>query len=77
VYRQARNWASVEPLLYRRYRSVGMPRSSLRAAAKGWARAVLRLPELRDPERDAHYLRLLGQRVGRLQGSLQQRVVFL
>jgi glycosyltransferase involved in cell wall biosynthesis len=77
VYRQARNWASVEPLLYRRYRSVGMPRSSLRAAAKGWARAVLRLPELRDPERDAHYLRLLGQRVGRLQGSLRQRVVFL
>jgi glycosyltransferase involved in cell wall biosynthesis len=77
LYRQERNWASVEPLLYRRYRQAGMPRSSLRAAARGWARAVVRLPELRDPERDAHYLRLLGQRVGRLHGSLRHRVVFL
>jgi glycosyltransferase involved in cell wall biosynthesis len=77
LYRQERNWASVEPLLYRRYRQAGMPRSSLRAAARGWARAVVRLPELRDPERDAHYLRLFGQRVGRLRGSLRQRVVFL
>jgi glycosyltransferase involved in cell wall biosynthesis len=77
VYRQARNWASVEPLLYRRYRIAGMPRSSLRVAARGWARAVLRIAELRDPELDAHYLRLLGHRVGRLQGSVRQRVVFL
>ncbi len=77
LYRQERNWASVEPLLYRRYRQAGMPRSSLRAAARGWARAVVRLPELRDPERDAHYRRLLGQRVGRLHGSFRQRVVFL
>jgi glycosyltransferase involved in cell wall biosynthesis len=77
MYRQARNWASVEPLLYRRYRDAGMPRSSLREAARDWARLLVHLPDLRDRNADAFYIHLLGHRRGRLQGSLRHRVVFL
>jgi glycosyltransferase involved in cell wall biosynthesis len=77
LYRQSRNWSSIEPLLYRRFRDVGMPRSSFREAAKGWARAVVRSPELGQLDRRGYYLRGVGKQVGRLQGSMHNRVLYL
>jgi len=77
TFRQARGWARIEPMLYRRHASAGMPRSAVRGAARGWARAAVRVGELRDPERRYSYLRALGQRVGRLEGSVRARRVFL
>lgn len=77
MYRQARNWGSVEPYLYRRHRSSGMPRPPLAEVLKGWGRLPVRLPELRRPGTRGYYLRNLGLRVGRLRGSLSSRVMFL
>jgi glycosyltransferase involved in cell wall biosynthesis len=55
----------------------GDARSSLREAARDWARLLVHLPDLRDRDADAFYIHLLGHRRGRLQGSLRHRVVFL
>jgi glycosyltransferase involved in cell wall biosynthesis len=76
VYRQARNWASAEPDLYRRYRSLGMVRSPTRTWVKEWLRLIVRVYELAQPDRRKQYLRGLGQCVGRLQGSWTNHVFF-
>ena len=52
----------------------GPPR--LRGAAKGWAWLVVRLPRLGHREVRRSWVRALGMRLGRIAGSLEQRVVF-
>jgi len=76
VYRQARNWASAEPYLYRRYRSLGMVRTPTQVWVKEWLRILVRVNELARPDRRKRYLGNLGQRIGRLQGSWNNGVFF-
>ncbi len=66
------------PLLYRRFRAVGMPRSSLREAFAAWVWLVRGAPRatLSWPFR-GRWLRRAGMRSGRLFGSIRHRVLFL
>jgi glycosyltransferase involved in cell wall biosynthesis len=76
MYRQSRLLAEFQVLLYRRYRSLGMPRLPLRTALRGkvtWRRLMRRLVSLRRSDRvgRARFVRDLGHKVGRLKGSIR------
>ena len=76
--RQFYGYGSGEPLLYRRERGRGWPRSDTRAALRQWGWLVLHLPDLvRSPQPRGWWVRLAAQRVGRLRGSLRARVLYL
>lgn len=77
VYRQARGYGTSGPLLYKRYRSVGMPRRSTRTALRYWLAPSLRLLRARNKGAFAEFVFLIGFRVGLLQGSVRARVVYL
>ena len=75
VFRQAFSYGRCGPMLYRRYRAMGA-RPDFGGAAKGWAWLVVRLPRLGHREVRRSWVRALGMRLGRIAGSLEQRVVF-
>jgi len=77
VYRQARNYGDSEVRLFAKHRPLGLPpaRRPLRKAARLWAatgRAFLRARSRGDL---GVAVWLLGQRVGRLRGSLGSRIL--
>src|SRR5439155_11859648 len=77
IYRQARLSGRGDALLYRRYRAAGMPRRSIGDGLRDWLRLIQRLPHIRAKSDWARWVRRLGQRVGRLEGSLRYRVIHL
>ncbi len=71
--------AAVYPLLYREFRSAGMPRRSTRAAMRAWAhlgreapRALIAAPETRD-----QWVNQLALLWGRVRGSIRYGAVYL
>ncbi len=64
-------------LLWKRYRSHGMRRSSPLRAPLAWAKLVLLLPQLLSHDRRWAWLARCGNRVGRIIGSIQHRVLYL
>jgi GT2 family glycosyltransferase len=74
AFRQARMWASWEVELHRRYHSRGLPTpgNQLRAVLR-WARPLQLLLRARRREDLVVVARLLGGRVGRLEGSVRHR----
>ena len=77
MYRQARLSGRGDALLYRRYRAAGMPGRSIGDGLRDWLRLIQRLPRIRSKSGWAHWVRRLGQCVGRLEGSLRYRVIYL
>ncbi len=77
IFRQARLSGSSDALLYRRYREAGMPGRSMGVGLSEWLRLMRRLPRIRTKSDWARWVRRLGQCVGRLEGSLRYRVVYL
>src|ERR1041385_1769111 len=77
MYRQARLSGRGDALLYRRYRAAGMPGRSIGDGLREWLRLMQRLPHIRGESDRARWLRRLGQCVGRLEGSLRYRVLYL
>lgn len=82
MYRQSRRLAEYQVLLYRRYRDFGMPVLPLRKAFRGrvtWRRLMRQLVHVRryDRARRARFVRDLGDKVGRLKGSLRHRTLIL
>jgi len=77
IYKQARLSGKGDALLYRRYRAAGMPGSSIEDGLQEWLSLIQRLPRIRGKSGWAHWVRRLGQRVGRLEGSLRYRVIYL
>lgn len=75
LYRQARNYAEYNVLLYKRYRDRGMPRISPRMALRSWWKMLARLPRVRDKGSFGLWLWFFAQRVGRLQGCLKYWVL--
>lgn len=78
AFRQARIWASWEVELHRRYRSRGLPapRSTLRALLR-WARPIALLAGARSSEDVVVAVRHLGACIGRLEGSVRRRHLYL
>lgn len=66
------------PRLYRDFRSVGMPRTSIYGTFKSWAWLVLHLPDLaRGRSRRGIWVRGAAMRMGRVAGSIENRVFYL
>ncbi|PYN61228.1 MAG: glycosyl transferase family 2 [Candidatus Rokuibacteriota bacterium] len=77
IYRQARLSGRTDSLLYRRYRGAGMPGRSIGVGLRDWLRLMRRFPCVRTMSDLARWVRRLGQCVGRLEGSLRYRVIYL
>ncbi len=75
VFRHARTYGRCGPVLFRRYRSEGA-RRDLTGALRAWAWVVVALPTLLRPARRATWARSAAVRLGRLEGSLAERVFF-
>lgn len=64
--------------LYRSFRYLGMPRSSVLGAAKEWAWLLVHVANLRRAdEARRHWIRRVSYRFGRLAGSVRHRVLFV
>jgi hypothetical protein len=74
MYRQHRNYARAWPLLYREFRSQGMPKRSTGAALGEWGSIIRSLPRLRTRTEAARWVRRTGRSVGRLEGSVRHLV---
>jgi glycosyltransferase involved in cell wall biosynthesis len=77
LYRQGRNYGRGEPCLYARYRAAGMPASGWKHGLDEWRTLLRRLPKLRTRAQFGNWARRVGRKVGRLEGSLRSRVVYL
>jgi glycosyltransferase involved in cell wall biosynthesis len=75
VFRQAYSYGRCGPVLYRRYRHAGA-RRDLAGAFKSWGWLVISIPQLLRPERRIEWARTAGMRLGRLNGSAEERVFF-
>ncbi len=78
LFNQFRNYGRAEPQLYRRYGPEGMPRAPLRRAGWRWVRlAVGSWALLASPVRRGRWVAELGFTIGRIEGSIRQRRVYL
>jgi glycosyltransferase involved in cell wall biosynthesis len=78
VARQWYGYGSSEPLLYRRFRDLGMPRSRYDVARRQWGWIVRNIGDaFRGGERRDRWVRRVAYRTGRITGSVMQRVIFL
>lgn len=75
VFRRGLSYGRSGPLLYRRYRAAGA-RRQLWAAARSAGWLLVAVVRLWDPAVRRSWARAAGMRVGRLVGSLEQRVFF-
>lgn len=76
IFHQGRLYGRGGPALYRRWRQDGMARRSWLQVVRSWA-GVLRRLGSREPGARAEALYLLGHRIGCIEGSFVERVVFL
>jgi GT2 family glycosyltransferase len=76
-YAQMRLYGEYHALLYKRYRTRGMPKRRWYQGTRAWARLVLHLPHLIQEQKRVKWIRELGWRVGRLRGSIKYRVLVL
>jgi glycosyltransferase involved in cell wall biosynthesis len=77
IFRQSRGYGTSGPILYRRYRDIGMPRRSPRTMLRFWLAPFVRLLRVRDRADIAAWVALIGFRVGLLQGCISERVLYL
>jgi glycosyltransferase involved in cell wall biosynthesis len=79
IYRQALRWGEYNVVLYKRYRRCGMPKIPRRAGVAAWINIFRLLPKYQymDPTNRAQFIWQLAWRIGRLKGSLKQRVFAL
>lgn len=77
LFWQTRNWGFSNTLLYKEFRKHGMPPRPFRAAAREWAQVLRDLARARNPAERAPVLARLGYCVGRAQGSLRHRVIYV
>ena len=75
VFRQSLTYGRSGPVLFQRYRSAGAHRD-LAGAMKTWVWLAASLPMLHDPQRRKIWARAAGVRLGRLEASVRERVLF-
>jgi GT2 family glycosyltransferase len=76
LFKQTRGYGRGSARLQKRYGPLGLARTTPREAVVAWARLLARLPRLvtSSRERRAAWVVLLGWQLGRLEGSLRERV---
>jgi glycosyltransferase involved in cell wall biosynthesis len=77
VWRQNLLYGKADVLLYKRYRAHGLRPRPLRQAVRGFRGLLVRAPELARRGSRGLWLRDAGHRVGRMEGSIQERTLFL
>lgn len=77
IYRQARSYGRVRPVLAERLRRAGLPAPERFAGLRNWAWLFRHLTSLRDTAGRARWLWVAGQRVGNLQGSWPARRLYV
>jgi glycosyltransferase involved in cell wall biosynthesis len=77
IYRQAFNYGEYNVILYKRYRSQGMPKLLLKDGIDNWIDLFKRLFRVHDKVSYARWLWIFGWQIGRLRGSLNNRVCAL
>jgi len=77
VFRQGRAYALDQAALYRKYRGAGMGRQSFSEALSAWLHTVTALRHVGRTVPIAYVVRRLGFQLGRLEGSVRQRVLYL
>ena len=77
VWRQNLHYGLADVLLYKRYRAHGVLPRPLGQALRGFRGLLVRTPDLMRPGSRGLWLRDAGHRLGRLQGSVQERMLFL
>jgi glycosyltransferase involved in cell wall biosynthesis len=77
LFRQAALWGHASTVLYRQFRSCGMPPRPIRLSVREWREAVTALSFAFDRASRARSMVRLGYCLGRLRGSLRHRVMFL
>lgn len=75
VYRQARGWAEGSVAIHRKFAPLGMPEPSRWRGLAAWVLVPLRLAAVRGRGDLARWVHLLGWRVGRLRGSVRERML--
>lgn len=76
MFRQSRRYGQSHARLYKEF---GQPefRMPARAAVRHSLALLLRIDHLRDPERSLAWSRAAGKRLGRLEGSIRYRTIYL
>jgi glycosyltransferase involved in cell wall biosynthesis len=77
MFRQARGYGRGQPALYRRFGTSGMPRRRWRQVGRSWRGALVQLAYARSKRELAAALFLLGVYLGRIEGSVRARVIYL
>jgi glycosyltransferase involved in cell wall biosynthesis len=77
LFRQAVNWGRSNPLLYKRFRELGMTRRPVRAALADWRRVARQLAGARDRTALAQGVVRAGLMLGQLRGSIRARTLYL
>lgn len=75
VFRRFTAYGRCGPALYRRYKAEGL-RRDLAVAGKTWVWLALSSPRLLRPEFRSRWASIAGWRIGRLEESVRQRVLF-
>lgn len=76
MWRQQLAYGRAVPKLYKRYRDVGAKRRKLSTVIGSWTRLVIGVPTLMSPARRGRWVTNLAGNVGRLLGSMEQRVFY-
>jgi cellulose synthase/poly-beta-1,6-N-acetylglucosamine synthase-like glycosyltransferase len=77
IFRQERGYGEGEVVLFRKFRADGMPRRGLLRVAAAYLRLVMVVPGLRSQAGRARAATAAGLLVGRLEGSLRHRALYL
>ncbi|MEZ5406572.1 MAG: hypothetical protein R2761_01015 [Acidimicrobiales bacterium] len=77
TYRQKRNYAIGDVFVMKRFAPMGAPRRSPTATLRGWWYVVASGARVRDRRSALLFMDHLGSAVGRLQGSIRYRYLFL
>src|SRR5262249_43321234 len=79
IYRQACAWGEYNVILYKRYLPFGMPKLSPKTGIAAWLTLLRTLPAYfrMDLGGRAQFIWRLAWRIGRLKGSVKQRVFAL
>lgn len=77
-FRQGFNYGQCQPVVYKKAVALGNPRlpQPLKMGIQGWRNVLSMLPRLRDKAMLAGFAFLFGRQLGRLKGSIRQRVFY-
>lgn len=76
-FQQAYKYGLVHPLLMSRLRHDGVARPSRYSGLRGWIWLIKNLPHLRDSRLRVRWFFTAGMRIGRVQGSIRERSLYL